>query len=121
MDDEFSGFSPPGDKCGVALRNDGKVLNGNGLSGSEFAGGESWGAPGDTVGLGVNIVSGEVYFTKNGKYLGVPLKNIFTDIFDVRFVTAAMIFSIIIALMMSSRRIVPFIHQLRWVERGVYL
>lgn len=56
----------------------------NGSLGNDWAGCLPFGAVGDIVGVGINIISGEVYSTKNGVFQGPISKHIFQDYFDVQ-------------------------------------
>lgn len=68
----------------MGYRSDGKLLDGsNGLLGTDWAGCSSWGIPGDTVGVGIDITTGEVYCTKNGSFLCSIFKHVFQDYFNV--------------------------------------
>lgn len=79
---EHDCFQLPGDKAGVGFRSDGKILDGNGLIGADWAGCTPWGTIGDVIGLGINIVTGEVYCTKNGSFLCIIFKHVFQDYFN---------------------------------------
>lgn len=75
-------YQLPGDKAGIGFRSDGKLLDGSGMLGMDWAGCEPWGTSGDTIGVGINIVSGEVFCTKNGTFLCKIFKNVFEDYFN---------------------------------------
>jgi hypothetical protein len=51
--------------------------------GTEWNGGQSWCVPGDVVGMAFNTVSGEIFFTKNGNYLGMGFRNVFSEYLNV--------------------------------------
>jgi hypothetical protein len=76
-------YQLPGEKAGIGVRSDGKLLDGSsGALGVEWAGCSSWGLPGDTIGLGINIISGDVYCTKNGNFSCFIFRHVFQDYFN---------------------------------------